>query len=298
MRVRIEAPSSPPPVDKLAAGVARLRAAGVIVDDAPGAPRGRHAYLNGDDPERTASLADALRSGVDAVWLCRGGYGLTRILPALAVPPGRPPTLIGFSDATALFAHYWDRGVPCVHGPLATTLAAEPDDSFAHCLAVLERRARGTALPVQAAAGSVATIDVEGRVFAGNLCVLCALLGTESFPKLDGAIVVLEEVGERPYRIDRMLTQLLHAGALRGVRAVVVGHLTGCVEPGNASGARDAVPSALSVFAERLATAGVPLAAGIAAGHEAPTRALPLGVRARLVVSAGGGALTLLEDLP
>lgn len=294
MRIRIEAPSSPPPVDKLTAGVARLRAAGVTVDESNGAPRGRHAYLNGGDDERAASLVDAIASSVDVVWLARGGYGLTRILPAIPRATGTSPTIIGFSDATALFAHLWGKGVPCVHGPLATTVAAEPDDSFAHCLAVLERRARGAALPVR----GDARIDVEGRLFAGNLCVLCALLGTASFPDLKDTIVVLEEVGERPYRVDRMLTQLILAGALAGVRAVVAGHLTDCVEPKNGAGIREPAPSALAVFTERLAAAGIPLASGLEAGHQAPNRALPLGVRARLSVSGGRGALELLEDLP
>lgn len=294
MRVRVEAPSSPPPVDKLAAGVRRLRAAGVIVDDTLAMPRGRHAYLNGDDRERAASLVDALGADVDTVWLARGGYGLTRILPLLEVPVANAPIIVGFSDATALFAHLWGQGVPCVHGPLATTIAAEPDDSFAHCLAVLARRARGTALPV---AGG-ARVDVEGRLFAGNLCVLCALIGTNSFPKLAGSIVVLEEVGERPYRVDRMLTQLIQSGALDGVRAVVAGHLTGCVEPQNGSGARDQAPVAVQVFAERLGAAGIPFASGLDAGHQAPNRALPLGVPARLTVVDSGGTLTLLEDLP
>ena len=294
MRIRIDAPSSPPPVDKLVAGVARLRAAGAVVDDLGAVVRGRHAYLNGDDDERAASLVDALRADVDVVWLARGGYGLTRILPLVKLPATRAPIVVGFSDATALFAHLWEQDLPCVHGPLATTLAAEPDDSFAHCLAVLERRARGAAVPV----GGGARVDVDGRLFAGNLCVLCALLGTPSFPKLEGAIVVLEEVGERPYRVDRMLTQLIASGALLGVRAVVAGHLTNCVEPHAGSGARDPAPAAVQVFAERLGAAGVPFASGVDAGHEAPNRALPLGVRARLSVRDSGGTLTLLEDLP
>ncbi|OGQ13361.1 MAG: hypothetical protein A2138_12950 [Deltaproteobacteria bacterium RBG_16_71_12] len=294
MRVRIEAPSSPPPVDKLVAGAARLRAAGLDVDDTGSVVRGRHAYLNGADEERAASLVDALRADVDVVWLARGGYGLTRILPGIDRARGNTPTLIGFSDATALFAHLWGSGVPCVHGPLATTIAAEPDDSFAHCLSVLHRRACGAAFALDAGA----PVDVEGRLFAGNLCVLCALVGTASLPTLDGAIVVLEEVGERPYRVDRMLTQLIGSGALRGVRAVVAGHLTDCVEQNGGGGARDPAPSAHAVFAERLAHAGIPFASGLAAGHQAPNRALPLGVRVRVHVGEGAGTLTLLEDLP
>src|SRR6185436_2319597 len=129
--------------------------------------------------------------------------------------PARTPIVCGFSDATALFAQLSGTGARCVHGPLATTFGAEPDDSAAHCIAVLERRAKGKKLDVKC---DVANVDVDGWLFAANLCVLTALCGTPSMPDLEGAILVLEEVGERPYRIDRMLTQLKEAGAFAGVK--------------------------------------------------------------------------------
>lgn len=303
MRVRFEAPSSPFAPDKLLAGVDRLRDAGWDVDDTPvhGLLRGRHAYLNGSDDERHRALEDALHGDADVVWLARGGYGLTRITSRVRAPK-RAPIIIGFSDASALFGHLVASCVPCVHGPLATTLAAEPQESFAHTLAVLERRARGQGLPVRA--DGDLDLDIEGWLFAANLCVLAHLAGTPSAPDLRGAIVVLEEVGERPYRIDRALTQLHESGMLRGVRAVVVGHLTGCDEPMPPAGApstsasfgptRDRAPAPLDVFRERLASMGIPMAHGLTSGHEAPNHALPLGVRARLTRDS----LTLLEDLP
>jgi muramoyltetrapeptide carboxypeptidase len=288
MRIRIEAPSSPFPIERLAADAARLRAAGCIVEDEHALrvlARGRHAYLTADDDERRRSLEEALHSDVDVIWLARGGYGLTRILERLDVPT-RSPTLIGFSDATALFAARASE-LSCVHGPLATTIGSEPAWTFDHCLAVLRRNAKGAAFAV------ASDIDVEGWLFAGNLCVLAALCGTPAMPSLDGAIVVLEEVGERPYRIDRMLTQLKNSGALAGVRAVIVGHLTGCEEPPSSTSLRDKAPSALDVFRERIRSTGIPIAHGLALGHEAPNIALPLGARAAL----SGGKLTLLEDL-
>lgn len=297
MRIRIEAPSSPFPVEKLAAGVARLRAAGCIVDDehALRAVRdGRHAYLTMDDDERRRSLEEALRSDVDVVWLARGGYGLTRIISRLDAP-ARTPIIIGFSDATALFGARTE--LTCVHGPLATTIASEPAWTFEHCLAVLRKRAKGASFDL---VGDVtdpverAPIDVEGWLFAANLCVLSALCGTPAMPSLDGAIVVLEEVGERPYRIDRMLTQLKESGALTGVRAVIVGHLTGCEEASSTTTShREKAPAALDVFRERLRSMGMPVLNGLAVGHEPPNIALPLGARA----SIANGKLTLLEDL-
>jgi muramoyltetrapeptide carboxypeptidase len=292
MRVRVEAPSSPFPADKLAAGVERLRAAGVDVDDPSGVLRGRHAYLNGDDDLRRRSLEEALHSDVDVVWLARGGYGLTRIVSRLSLP-SKGPIVIGFSDASALFAQAAGTGLRCVHGPLVTSLAGEPEHTFRHALDVLERRAKNASFDVTVEPPDV---DVDGWLFAANLCVLAHLAGTPSSPNLDGAILVLEEVGERPYRIDRALTQLKESGALAGVRAIVVGHLTGCEEPGAPSpqSTRDAPPRALDVFRERVASMHIPFAHGLQVGHEPPNVALPLGVRARV----GGGKLTLLEDLP
>ncbi len=292
MRIRIEAPSSPFPVEKLSAGVARLREAGHVVDDAPAMRAlelGRHAYLTTDDEERRRSLQEAITSDVDVVWLARGGYGLTRIVSRLDAPP-RAPVIIGFSDATALFAAQPE--LRAVHGPLATTIGFEPQDMFDHTIAVLERRAKGASFGIT---HEDTDLDVEGPLFAANLCVLSALCGTPAMPSLEGVILVLEEVGERPYRIDRMLTQLKEAGAFADVRAVIAGHLTNCSEPESpsASNKRDAAPAPLDVFRERIRSTGVPFAHGITVGHEAPNIALPIGARARLA----GGKLTLLEDI-
>ncbi len=296
-RVRIAAPSSPHPIDKLTAGARRLADAGLAVDDAGDVLRGRHAYLNGTDEERATDVVDAINSDAEIVWLARGGYGLTRLLPALPAlkDHGELPIVVGFSDATALSCWLLARGVPSVHGPLATTVAAEPELSFDHLLAVLDKRAAGRRIEgLRAVAHGGAA---EGFLAGGNLCVLAALAGTGALPSFDGAILIVEEVGERPYRIDRMLTQLLQAGALRGVRAVVVGHLTGCDEPAStatASAARDPAPAPIDVFAERLAPLGVPVFAGLPIGHQAPNYALPIGCMARVDESA----LTLLQDLP
>jgi muramoyltetrapeptide carboxypeptidase len=253
-------------------------------------PRGRHAYLNGDDDERRRSLEQALHSDVDVVWLARGGYGLTRFVSRLEAPRGHAPIVCGFSDATALFAHLSGSGVRCVHGPLATTLVDETDESFSWCLDVLKRKARGHRIPVRAEDD----LDVEGWIFAGNLCVLAHLVGTPALPSLDGALLVLEETGERPYRIDRMLTQLKDSGALAGVRGVITGYLTNCGEPPSSSAVRDPAPTALEVIRERLRSIEVPLAHGISVGHEHPNMALPQGARARLTKDG----LEILEDLP
>jgi muramoyltetrapeptide carboxypeptidase len=309
-RVRIVGASSPFVPEKLQAGVERLRAAGFVVDDPLATPhaalQGRHAFLNGDDATRTRLLEEALGSDVDVVWLARGGYGLTRIVESLRLP-ARMPIVVGFSDVTALFArmHKDGHGARAIHGPLATSVALEPEESVQHLVDVV---AGGAGLPLPPlrvlhrgdAVGVV--VDVWGPVFAANLCVLAALCGTPLQPDLRGHLLILEEVGERPYRLDRMLTQLLLSKTLAGVVGVVVGHLGGCTEPASSSSSssssssRDPAPSPLEVFAERLASLGVPVVAGLPVGHEPPNRAIPLGTRAHLRIDGDTALLRLRAE--
>ncbi len=295
MRIRIEGSSSPFVPERLDRGVAKLRTLGFTVDVASAGPRGRHAYLNGDDDERRASLQDALDSDVDIVWLARGGYGLGRIVDGLRLP-ARIPRVVGFSDTTALFCRLLAAGHAdrCIHGPLATTLAAEPDDNVARVADVVGGRSPAPLSGLRHVGGPAA-VDVAGPLFAGNLCVMASLCGTPSQPRfvdaMTGAVVVLEEIGERPYRIDRMLTQLLRAGVFDGVAAVVVGQLTQCAEPTPSPSSpsspsatpRDPAPAPLDVFVDVLRPLGIPIVAGAAVGHETPNAALPLGGRVRLV---------------
>src|SRR5690606_23954276 len=120
---------------------------------------------------------------------------------------------------------------------------------------------------------------VEGPLIAANLEVLHALVGTRFMPSLAGAVLAIEEVNERPYRIDRTLTHLLSAGALRGIRGVAVGQLIACEEPETGRYG----PSAHDVVVERLATLGVPVVTGFPFGHDAEhNAALPFGTRVRL----------------
>jgi len=283
LRIRIEGASSPFPKDRFDAGVEALRAAGHVVDDTHAGPHGRHAYLNGTDEQRRLSLEEALMSDVDVVLLARGGYGLTRIVDDLFVDgwPMKLPLVVGFSDVTALFGKMAVEGLldRCVHGPLATSLAGEPDDSRARFFDVVAGNAPADVALDVVIAGDVDSI--EGPLFAGNLVVLAALCGTPSMPSLKGHIVVVEEVGERPYRLDRLLTQLIKSGAFADVAAVVVGHLTGCDETASAvpHPARDPVPSGRDVVIDGLRALRVPVLAGLPAGHEAPNLALPLGGR-------------------
>jgi len=180
-----------------------------------------------------------------------------------------------------------------VHGPVVAQLGELPGPEVDHCLDLL----RGDLpSPIAADADTSAVLcggTVEGHLIVGNLEVLRSLVGTPWMPDLEGAILGIEEVGERPYRIDRALTQLLTSGALRGVRGVLVGQLHGCVEPehGKSRGA-----TAAAVIEERLGKLGIPVVTGFPFGHSPSHNiALPFGPRARL--HADDATLELLEPL-
>jgi muramoyltetrapeptide carboxypeptidase len=155
-----------------------------------------------------------------------------------------------------------------------TGLAQADDQTRAALLAALSGEA-----PVALTLSQGITLQAgtaSGIVAGGNLTCLCHLLGTRFQPRFDGRLVFLEDRGEAPYRIDRMLTQMLQAGCLQGLAGVVLGHFTAC-------GAPQAV---LEVFRERLGGHGVPILAGLEAGHEQRNLPLPLGLEAVLDADA------------
>lgn len=282
----VPAPSGPVAEEAFRAGLRILEARYRVVYDA--GIFSRAGYLAGDDTRRAAELNRYLADpAVGAILCARGGYGVTRILPRLdAAALARTPLIVGFSDITALLA--WARvagGVRGVHGPNVMQLATVGDDDRAALLRLLEDPAPpGTwATGLERVVGGVAA----GPLVGGNLEVLASLVGTAAMPDLAGAILFFEEVGERPYRLDRILTQLELAGALAGVAGVVVGDLIRCGEP-DGSG-----PDAAAVVAERLGRLGVPLALGLPIGHGARNRALPVGAPA--ILDAGAGTLVLEE---
>lgn len=253
-------------------------------------------YLAGADEQRARDLQTALDDpGVDAILCSRGGYGSMRLLPRLRVPDRVPPTFVGYSDITAL--HMWLAGHGWVtfHGPMATTELAAPrphGPSLRWLWSLLEGTARPPLElplpePLALRAGRA-----SGRLLGGNLTLLASLAGTPHLPSLRGALLVLEDVAEAPYRVDRMLTQLLLAGALDGVAGLAVG---GFSWPGTAVPRRDEQrQDVLRVIGELGAELGVPVLAGLPCGHDRHNLALPLGVEAELDATAG--RLVITED--
>ena len=275
-RVAVIAPASSFDRASFEAGLA-LIAARYDVHYRPGIFE-EHRYLAGSDERRLAELTDALLDpGVKAVFCARGGYGATRLLGRLdTARPPPPKPLVGFSDITAL--HFWlqSHGHMSIHGPVLTQLPLLPEKTHARLFALLES---GSAAPPLHAAETYVPGTAEGPLLGGNLSVVTRVLGTPYMPPLDGAILLLEDVGERPYRLDRMWTHLALAGVFARIRGIALGTFTNGEE-------KSADYSAADVLRELAAAQGLPCAAGFPIGHGVLNEPVPLGARVRLDATA------------
>ncbi len=298
MRVGIVAPASPVGTAADAdAGVSVLRDLGLEVEFAAD-PARRRGHLAGTDAQRAGDLAAMLaRPDIDAVVCLRGGEGTLRTL--LALPPdlperlaGVPPkAVVGFSDVTLL--HAWlaaELGWASFHGPGLTSLAvatAYTRDAFVRALFATGPFDIGPA-PDGPAPVALVPGRTEGLLAGGCLSLLVSLLGTPWAPDLTGRILFFEDTDEQPYRIDRMLSQLLAAGQLQRCAGIVVGEHVRC-DP------RDPARSLTleEVVADLLVPLGVPLLAGLPLGHGRHLATVPLGRRALL--DAGAGRLRVLD---
>lgn len=271
-RLAVVAPSGPFDRSRFEQGLALVssRYRVEVADEA----FGRHRYLAGDDACRVRALQRALDDdGVDAIMAARGGYGAMRLLEGLTLH--RPVPVLGFSDVTALHLAWQARGWRSIHGPVVTQLATQPADVVERTFALLE----GRPVPPLEGTHTIRTGLAEGPLIGGNLSLLASLVGTRWMPSLSGAVLLLEDIGERPYRLDRMWTHLALAGALTGVAGVVLGEFTDCDE-------KEASFSAAEVLRELVATLGVPALEGLPIGHGAINQPVVLGARVRLDATA------------
>ncbi len=302
----------PAQVDK---AVANLEALGFRVKEGR-AVRGRHGYLAATAADRQRDLhAMFADRRVDAIMCVRGGYGTMHLLDGMdfALIRRNPKVFVGFSDVTALNLAFLRRAsLVSFNGPMAvSTFGKDAPSRFGR-----DSFLRTVTLPVPA--GSVWTGHADrsyrvvrpgaatGRLTGGNLSLVAATIGTPFEIETRGRIVFLEEVDEKPYRVDRMLTQLLLAGKLRDAAAVVFGRnvpdaetlpleekqLAGLkpgarVRPPARAQARDFEQTTDDVIAERLAPLGVPVMIGLPFGHIDDYCTLPLGIRAAMDTRTG-----------
>lgn len=290
-------------------GVKRLQALGHEVEidlDALAS----HTRFAGDDATRLAAIGRAARSGADLAMTSRGGYGLTRLLPQLpyaaldtAVKHGTQ--FIGLSDFTALqLALLAQTGTATWAGPalledFACPADEEPDEIMQACLDdLLQGVGEGTGwrLPLSDLRAHPQLVQEEGwsidqaTLWGGNLSVLCALLGTPYFPQIEGGILFVEDVNEHPYRIERMLTQLLYAGVLARQQAIVLGQFNRYQLTPHDKGYK--LATVVDWLRSQL---DIPVLTGLPFGHVPTKVVLPVGLPVQLLVQ-GRDALVFWGD--
>jgi muramoyltetrapeptide carboxypeptidase len=261
---------------KLQEGIRLLRDWGYEVSEASHL-RSRFRYTAGPADARREDLHRALTGpGIDAVWYARGGYGSVHCLPGLPLIPDER-LVIGYSDATSLFCGLQrrERGRGRIlHGPV---LQSVPQHIGGESRELLRRMLSTGEAPALIGHSLVPGPVVSGPVVGGNLCVLASLVGTPWQLDVRGAILLLEDVGEAPYKLDRLVTQLRAAGCLDGVAGIVLGEFPRCDPPAEADWTLD------DLFRDLLAPLNVPVLAGVPVGHAANNHAFWYGARASLL---------------
>ena len=282
--IAVTAPAAAVDVAAVEAGARLLERAGfkVRIGETVGKQSG---YLAGTDAERLAELQALFADrSVRAIIAARGGYGSGRLLPRFDVETARrhAKLFVGYSDVTFLLIELVQRANLVVfHGPMVADFAANPTGAEA-----LLRMLAGDRTAWNLRAREIVQPGTgEGVIVGGCLSILVAGLGTPHAVDTKGRLLFLEDVNEKPFRVDRMLTQLRQAGKLDGVAGVLFGDMTGCGHAGDAVTVRD-------VIREAFAGARYPVVFGLPTGHGGGTATLPLGVRARLA----GERLHLLES--
>jgi len=298
----VVAPSSPPPdpraVDRAVEQVERLGFRAQLGRHV----RRRHGFLAGSDRERAGDLMAMFgHPQVRGILCLRGGYGAARLLDHLdyAFIRAHPKVFAGYSDITSLHcALLVQAGLVTFHGPMLNEGFGARDyppfsvSSFKRTTCVAE--AAGSLCTAPASTSKVVRIRcgvADGRLVGGNLSVLATTLGTPQQPSFRNRILFLEDIGEQPYRLDRLLTHLMRAGPLRQVAGVAFGVNKDCEDP-RSSKLREYRQSSLDVLRERLAPLGVPVVAGLPFGHQSLNATLPLGVKARLDANRGDLVIT------
>ncbi len=293
-------------------GVARLKVLGYEVE-IDKAALASHLRFAGDDETRLAAIGRAVASGADVALISRGGYGLTRILgdiqyKAVAKAIERGTLFVGISDFTAFQNAVLARtGAVTWAGPAVCEgfgVDGQPDDIMEACFDdLLQGRGEGTGwrqdrertsiTPNSIAAHALSTEPTasfgikNAVIWGGNLSLLTSLVGTPYFPEIKGGILFLEEVAEHPYRIERMLTQLLHAGVLARQKAIVLGQFTEFKLTPHDRGYK--LHTVVDWLRQQTKT---PVLTNLPYGHVATKVLLPVGAKADLLVE-GRDALLL-----
>jgi muramoyltetrapeptide carboxypeptidase len=287
-QIAIVAPAGKVNQEKVQAGKHLLESWGLRVS------LGKHVFgafnrFAAQDEQRLEDLQRVLEDpAIKAVVCARGGYGVSRIMDRLNWQPflDHPKWVVGFSDITALLSEIQQKGVACIHGPMAAQMSQTGGEQAAEHLRKL---LFGESCVIQAEAHRFNRPgQVKATVTGGNLSILCHITGTPSELDTKGKILFIEEISEYLYNTDRMMVQLKRAGHLEHLAGLIVGHMTGMKDDEDSFGKQ-----AYEIIREHTEEFDYPVAYGFPAGHEADNYAIPLGVPVKLSVDEQGTTLRI-----
>ncbi len=264
--------------------------------------RAERGFIAGTDAQRLADLHNMfLDKQVAGIWCARGGYGSGRLLPTIdyRLIKNHPKVLVGFGDITALLQGiYKETGLIGFHGPVGsshftdytveylTKVLIEPREQLSIALSKENKVLAQTNKVFQTT--TIRGGTAKGKLVGGNLSLLAPLAGTKYQPNIKGKLLFIEEIGEAPYPIDRMLTQLRQSYPLKAAAGIILGVFRGCEKK---EGSRSL--SLMDTLKDRLGDLNIPVFYGVAIGHIGDNLTLPIGGKARL--DADSGMITLLD---
>ena len=282
------APGSPIPPERYKKAIENIKSLGLKVKYTDRS-KAIHGYLAGTDKERLDDLHQMfVDSEVDGIWCLRGGYGCTRLLPKInyELIKKNPKVLIGYSDVTALLLSIYQKtGLIGFHGPAAVseftpyTVEQIRNTIMSHRKEYVIPLSSANEKEEDADYHSKVLIhgEAEGKLIGGNLSLLAAMSGTKYLPSFKKKIVFIEDIGEKPYAIDRMFTQLLQASDISKASAFLLGVFKNCKAPENSYSLK-----LEDTLLDRLGNLGIPLIYGFPFGHIANQCTFPIGVNASL----------------
>lgn len=288
--VRLICPGGPISEERLQKAIENLTKLGYTVTQGDHV-LAKYGFVAGSDEQRLADLHAAFRDPkVKAVWPVRGGYGCTRLLPLIdfELMRANPKLLIGYSDITALLVAFYQKvGLVGIHGPLGSSTFSPFNER--NLMPLLTQVKEGHTIHLPPTGASLVSGKTKGILVGGNLSLLAAMAGTSWAMDATDKLVFLEDVGESPYRIDRMLTQLRQSAHLDRAKGIILGEFVDCeADP------EDNSLSLRETLEDRLKPLGIPTILGLPFGHGDANCALPIGIMAEL--DADAGRLIFLES--
>ncbi len=285
--IGIVAPGKKLPEIQLVSATTLLTSWGLNVRIAPNVFSDSHSYLAGTDEQRLADFQSMIDDpDVKAIFCARGGYGSTRIVDSINLGPlkSNPKWIVGFSDITALHLHLLKAGIASIHGTMPVFFGREDAQKSVESLRRLlfDGDCQISFGPGKASRPGSATAEVVG----GNLSLITDALGTSSDPDTDSKILVVEEVDEYFYKVDRMFTQLRRAGKLKNLAGLLIGHMTDLKDPELAFG-----DTLEEIVCHAVRDYDYPVAFSFPSGHENPNHAWVEGGTATLDVGENKASL-------